>query len=140
MKGGHATRPTPPSALLPHPGQVLLTLTSFPRLTEARTRFIPSPLPICQMDASAAWFFKGQSLACSSYQTVLRRPSHGRELLGHSAQLTPRGSCSHSAARGSRPFSNLPYPLGFRGCYNGLLEAPPSPRGPGPCAVVGWEV
>ena len=60
----------PPS---PSAGQ-LLTVTSFPRLTEARTRFMPSPLPICQIRASAAWFFKGQSLACSSYQTVLWRP------------------------------------------------------------------
>ena len=52
----------------------LLTVTSFPRLMEARTRFMPSPLPICQIRASAAWFLKGQSLACSSYQTVLWRP------------------------------------------------------------------
>ena len=63
--------PAPPPS--PSTGR-LLTVTSFPRLTEARTRFMPSPLPICQIRASAAWFFKGQSLACSSYQTVLWRP------------------------------------------------------------------
>lgn len=51
----------------------LLTPTSFPRLTEARTRLTPSPLPICQIKASAGWCLKGHSLACSSYHTVLWR-------------------------------------------------------------------
>lgn len=93
-------------------------MTSFPRLTEARTRFIPSPLPICQIKASAAWFLKGQSLACSSYQTVLWRPSVQRELLDPSAQLTPGAPAANtrSPTRGSRillqpsPPARLPPP------------------------------
>ena len=105
--------PTPcPLALLPSPrtNRWLLTVTSFPRLTEASTRFIPSPLPICQIRASAAWFLKGQSLACSSYQIVLWRPLMQHELLAHSAQLTPRGSRCHNVRNPDRTSRILPQP------------------------------
>lgn len=50
-----------------------LTVTSLPRLISARTFFMPSPLPTCQMVASTGWFVIGQSLAWSSYQIVLKR-------------------------------------------------------------------
>lgn len=50
----------------------LLTVTSLPRLISASTFFMPSPLPTCQMVASAGWLVIGQSLACSSYQIVLK--------------------------------------------------------------------
>lgn len=101
---------------------------------EARTRFIPSPLPICQIKASAAWFLKGQSLACSSYQMVLWRPSMQHELLDRSAQLTPRGSCCHNArspARGSRVLLQPSPPSGFRQAVAGSCRLLPGTRGPG---------
>lgn len=49
-----------------------LTVTSLPRLISAKTFFMPSPLPTCQIVASTGWFVIGQSLAWSSYQMVLK--------------------------------------------------------------------
>lgn len=49
-----------------------LTVTSLPRLISAKTFFMPSPLPTCQMVASTGWLMIGQSLAWSSYQMVLK--------------------------------------------------------------------
>lgn len=49
-----------------------LTVTSLPRLISAKTFFMPSPLPTCQIVASTGWLVIGQSLAWSSYQMVLK--------------------------------------------------------------------
>lgn len=103
----------------------LLTLTSLPRLMEARRRFVPSPLPICQIRASAAWFLKGQSLACSSYQIVLQGPRHTvspqTTLLGWWALCaqSPRLLLQPSSRSSSRM---LPGEVGPCSCYAGSPE------------------
>lgn len=107
-------------ALLAPQKRALLTLTSFPRLTEARTRLIPSPLPICQIKASAGWCLKGQSLACSSYQTVLWRCTGG--VSSWAAQPSPRPEALWTEVRPSLPPA-------CRGCYDGTRETLLEPLG-----------
>lgn len=57
-----------------------LTVTSLPRLISAKTFFMPSPLPTCQMVASTCWLVIGQSLAWSSYQMVLKKRGGGAKV------------------------------------------------------------
>lgn len=59
-----------------------LTVTSLPRLISAKTFFMPSPLPTCQMVASTCWLVIGQSLAWSSYQMVLKKRGGGGAKVG----------------------------------------------------------
>lgn len=134
QKGAPVVCPTPrPSPSSLSENRWLLTVTSFPRLTEARTRFIPSPLPICQIKASAAWFLKGQSLACSSYQTVLRGPPGQREQLNRPAQL-PRPGPPAATVPGTQPAhpgssSCFPHPPHFQKYCDGSLVAFLWPKG-----------
>lgn len=58
-----------------------LTVTSLPRFILARTFFMPSPLPTCQMVASIGWFVIGQSRAWSSYQMVLWRVRYRKSVM-----------------------------------------------------------
>lgn len=53
-----------------------LTVTSLPRLASASTLLMPSLLPTSQILASTGCLVIGQSLTCSSYQTVLKITQH----------------------------------------------------------------
>lgn len=74
-----------------------LTVTSLPRLISAKTFFIPSPLPTCQMVASTGWLVIGQSLAWSSYQMVLKKGRKAKSIIYSVKLFSVRNTC-HSTA------------------------------------------